>query len=86
MTALLLHLLAGLVAGSLFGAQTLVVLALAVLVEGVVSFISGGVSAGLVWLLVGQVSLQGGYLAGIYLRSALERAGIIVEVQPSRRS
>jgi len=86
MTALILHLLAGLVAGSVFGVQTLVVLALAVLVEGLVSSLLGGASVGVVWLLVGQVSLQAGYLAGIYLRSVLERAGIIVEAQPSRRS
>lgn len=86
MPALVLHLLAGLVAGSLFGVQTLVVLALAVLVEGVASFILRGASAGLVWLLVSQVALQIGYLGGIYLRSILERVGIIVAAQPSRRS
>ena len=85
MPALVLHLLAGLVAGSLFGVQTLVVLALAVLVEGVASFILNGASAGLVWLLVSQVALQIGYLGGICLRSILERVGIIVAAQPSRR-
>jgi hypothetical protein len=86
MPALVLHLLAGLVAGSLFGVQTLVVLALAVSVEGVACFILHGASAGLVWLLVSQVTLQIGYLGGIYLRSVLERVGIIVAAQSGRQS
>jgi hypothetical protein len=83
---LVLPLLAGLVAGSLFGVQTLVILALAVLVEAVACFILRGATTGLVWLLVSQVALQIGYLGGIYLRSILERVGIIVAAQPSRRS
>jgi hypothetical protein len=82
MPALTLHLFAGLLAGTLFGAQTLVVLALVVLVETVASFILHGVAAGLVWLLVSQAALQIGYLGGIYLRSVLER--IIVAVQSGR--
>jgi hypothetical protein len=86
MPALVLHLLAGLVAGSLFGVQTLAVLALVVLVEGLASIILHGASAGLVWLSVSQVALQIGYLGGVYLRSVLERVGIIVAAQPSRRS
>ena len=85
MPALVLHLLAGLVAGSLFGVQTLMVLALAVSVEAVASLILHGASAGLVWLLVSQVALQIGYLGGIYLRSVLERAGIIVAAQSGRQ-
>ena len=86
MPALVLHLLAGLVAGSLFRVQTLAVLALVVLVEGLASIILRGASAGLVWLSVSQVGLQIGYLGGVYLRSVLERVGIIVAAQPSRRS
>jgi hypothetical protein len=86
MPALVLHLLAGLVAGSLFRVQTLAVLALVVLVEGLASIILHGASAGLVWLSVSQVALQIGYLGAVYLRSVLERVGIIVAAQPSRRS
>jgi hypothetical protein len=86
MPALILHLLAGLVAGSLFRVQTLAVLALVVLVEGLASIILHGASAGLVWLSVSQVALQIGYLGAVYLRSVLERVGIIVAAQPSRRS
>jgi hypothetical protein len=84
--ALVLHLLAGLVAGTIFGAQILAILAPVVLVEAVASFITRGVAAGLVWLPVSQIALQIGYLGGIYLRGILERVGIIVAAQPSRRS
>lgn len=86
MPGLVLHLLAGLVAGTVSRAQTLVILALAVLAEAVACFILRGAAAGLVWLLVSQVAVQIGYLGGIYLRSILERVGIIVPMQPSRRS
>jgi hypothetical protein len=82
---LILHFIAGLMSGSLFGAKTLVVLALAMLVEGVVSLFLNGPSMGLVWLLTGQAALQAGYLGGVFLRSALDRAGIILAPQPSRR-
>jgi hypothetical protein len=78
MPGLILHLFAGLVAGALFGVQTLIVLALAVSVEGLASIVTRGASAGRVWLLVSQVALQIGDLGGIYLRSILERVGIIV--------
>lgn len=83
MKALILHFAAGLFAGSVFGVQTLVVLALAVLLEGVAPFVLHGVLAGLAWVAAAQVALQVGYLAGIYLRYILERVGIIV-AQPSR--
>lgn len=86
MSALIPHLLVGLVAGAIFGVQTLVVLALAVLIEGVACFVLQGAFAGLVWLLTSQIALQIGYLGGIYLRSLLERVGIIVAAQPGRRS
>ncbi len=85
MPALIFHLLVGLLAGSLFRVQTLVVLAFAVLVEGVASFILVGAHAGLVWLVVGQAALQAGYLGGMYFRSILERIGIIVAAEPGRR-
>ncbi len=73
MPALILHLLAGLLAGSFFRIQALVIFALAVLVEGVAFIIQSGASAGLSWLLVGQCGLQFGYLGGICLRGVLER-------------
>lgn len=76
MPALILHLLAGLLAGSFFRIQTLVIFALAVLVEGVVVLIQSGAPAGLSWLLLSQSALQFGYLGGIYLRSVLEQPGV----------
>jgi hypothetical protein len=85
-TALTLHFIAGLLVGSLFGVQTLLVLALAVLVEAGVSVALFGVSSGLIWLFVSQVALQFGYLGGMYLRSILERAGIVIVAPQSRQS
>jgi hypothetical protein len=85
-TALILHVIAGLVVGSLFGVQTLLVLALAVFAEGVVVIALRGVSDGFIWILVSEIGLQFGYLAGIYLRSILERAGFVMVAPPSRQS
>jgi hypothetical protein len=79
MSAVALHFFAGLLAGTRFGAQTILVLVLAVLVEGVVSLIAQGAYANLVCLLLSQFALQFGYLGGICLRSILERAGVATE-------
>jgi len=48
-------------------------------------FITRGVAAGQAWLLVSQAALQIGYLGGIYLRSVLERVGIVVTAQSGRQ-
>ena len=80
----LIHLLAGLLAGSFFRIQTLAIFAVAVLVEGVAFIIQSGASAGLSWLLVSQCGLQFGYLGGICLRDVLEWPG--VAAQSGRRS
>jgi hypothetical protein len=85
-TAFALHFLAGIVVGSLFKVRTLLVLALAVLVEAGVVVVLLGIWTGLIWLVVSQVALQLGYLGGMYLRSVLERAGIVVIAPQSRRS
>ena len=85
-TALILHLIAGLVVGSLFGVQTLVVLALVVCAEAGAAVAVRGVSDGFIWLLVSEVALQFGYLGGMYLRSILERAGIVISVPQSEQS
>jgi hypothetical protein len=71
-----LHLLAGLVAGSIFAVRTLLTLVALVLIECVGVAIWSGFSAGLFWLLGSLVAVQFGYLGGIYLRSVLERVGI----------
>jgi hypothetical protein len=54
------------------------VLAFAVIVEAGVVVALLGLSTGLIWLVVSQIALQFGYLGGMYLRSILERAGIVV--------
>ena len=83
---LVFHLLVGLIAGYIFRVQTLVVLVLAVLVEGVACMILRGVYAGLAWLLVSQCALQFCYLGGVYLRTTLERAGVIAVPNDLARS
>ncbi len=86
MSALILHLLAGLAAGTMFGVQTLLMMALVVFGEGVTSLFLNGPAVGLGWLLTSQLALQIGYLGGMYLRSVLERVGTIIAVQSGRRS
>jgi len=85
-TALILHFVAGIVAGSLFRVWTVFVLALAVLVEAGAVIVLGSLSTGMIWFVVSEVSLQFGYLGGVYLRSALERAGIVFTAPEGRRS
>jgi hypothetical protein len=86
MTALIHYFIAGVVVGCLFGVQTLMILALAVFVQVGASVVLLGASTGLIWLLVSQVALQLGYLGGMYLRSILERAGIVIIAPQSRQS
>ena len=54
MSALVLHVLPGMLAGALFRLQTLMILASAVLVAAAVFFMQSGAPAGLSWLLVSQ--------------------------------
>jgi hypothetical protein len=56
--------------------QTILVLALVVLLESVACSIINGAYAGFMWLLIGQCALQFGYLGGVYLRSILERVSV----------
>jgi hypothetical protein len=82
-----LHLLAGVLAGSIFAVRTLLTLVALVLIECVAVAIWLGFSEGLFWSLGSLVAVQLGYLAGIYLRSVLEHAGIAVpDAQPRRHS
>ena len=91
MPFLLLHLVAGMLAGAFFRVQTVLVLALLVLVEVFCGFVSGGVAASVLWAFGAVVMLQFGYLAGVYARSVLERSGLVVPITgatsaPSARS
>jgi hypothetical protein len=81
-----LHFLAGSVAGSIFAVRTLLTLVALVLVECAGMTVALGLAVG-GWLLASLVALQIGYLAGIYIRSVLERAGFAVSgAQPRHRS
>lgn len=82
----MIHLLVGLLAGAVFGVQTLVALAAFVVLEALAYGALRGTPAGLAFLLTMQIALQVGYLAGICLRSLLERVGIAVAANPERRS
>ena len=75
------HLLAGLVAGSVFAVRTLLTLVALVMIECLGATIAWDVSVGL-WMLGSLTAVQVGYLGGIYLRSVLEQAGI---AEPSVR-
>jgi hypothetical protein len=66
----------------MFTVRTLLVLVGIVLIECVTATVALGFTAGL-YSAGGLVAVQIGYLAGIYLRSVLEHAGI---AQPSMRS
>ncbi len=76
-----LHFVAGAVAGSMFTVRTLLALVGIVLIECVTATVALGFAAGLC-SVGGLVAVQIGDLAGIYLRSVLEHAGI---AQPSIR-
>jgi hypothetical protein len=80
------HFLAGGVAGSIFSVRTLLMLVALILLECAIATVALGVSVG-GWLLASLVAVQIGYLGGIYLRSLLEHAGIVVSgVQPRHPS
>jgi hypothetical protein len=76
-----LHVLAGMVAGSIFTARTLLALVALALIECVVVTIVWGVSVG--FCSAGSlIAVQAGYLGGIYFRSVLEQVGL---AQPNAR-
>lgn len=81
MWVIALHFGAGAVAGAAFNVRTLIALVAIAAVECLVAAAISGLSAAL--LSIGAlIAVQVGYLAGVYLRSALERVGI---AQPSVR-
>jgi hypothetical protein len=85
MWMLFFHLLAGILTGSLFGVQTLLMVVLLVPIEAVCGLI-GGVSMSLGdWVGVGIV-LQLGYLGGGFLRTVLERFTVGVKLHPGSRT
>lgn len=74
LTSVVLHLAAGIVAGSVFTIPTLLVLVVALLAEAIGLAFIYGPAAGLAPFL-GIMAVQFGYITGIYVRSQLERLG-----------
>lgn len=73
MSFLLLHLVAGMVAGAFFRVQTLIVLALLVPVEMVLGLGTSSVAVLALWGFAAETMLQFGYLGGVFARSIIER-------------
>ena len=80
----ILHFLAGTVTGSVFKVRTLLLLLLFILAEAALLALGKGSIAGS-WALVNIVGAQAGYLAGIYIRGAIEHAGLSRPTAPTRR-
>jgi len=75
--SIILHSLAGVLAGSIFKVQTLVLLLLLILLEtGTVAAM--GVHIGAIWIFASLVAIQLGYFAGLMMRHAAEQAGYSV--------
>jgi hypothetical protein len=79
---IIVHFVIGAIAGSIFTVRALAALVGIVCLECVWATVALGFAAGL-WSVGCLVAVQVGYLAGIYLRSLLERMGI---AQPYIRS
>ena len=86
MSIVVIHLLVGLLAGAVFGVQTLLVLAMLVVVEAAAMVVVIGLSLESFWWVGAEVALQLGYLVGIYLRSMIERMGRVTKIASNRRS
>ena len=84
MLVLVLHAMAGATAGAIFRIQTLLLLALFVLVEAACEGIASGATAGLLWGAIAEVALQLGYVGGGVLRSSFQQLLGQVDYRPSR--
>ena len=82
---IVVHLLVGLIAGSIFAVRTLLTLVAFILIESFVLMLGHGVLTGLFWSLGSLGAVQIGYLAGVWLRSVIEYAGIAESGAESRR-
>jgi hypothetical protein len=75
MLVIVLHFAAGAVTGAMFTVRMLLALVAIILVAGLAAIALVGFIAGL-YAVAGLIAVQIGYFAGVYLRGALERAGI----------
>jgi hypothetical protein len=72
--AVIFHLLAGAVTGSIFKVRTLLLVLSFVLVEfAILAFAEGGVAV--LWPVASLIAVQVGFAAGMYTRGLLEHAG-----------
>jgi hypothetical protein len=87
MSFLFFHLAAGLMAGAFFRVQTLIVLALLVLIEVVLGLGTSGVGVLVLWCFAAETMLQLGYLAGAFARSIFGRSDLAFRLtdRPSAR-
>jgi hypothetical protein len=75
--ATILHALAAVVAGSIFRTRTLTVMLIVVTVEAV-ALTAFGVTGVLVWAVSNLITIQLGYLAGIFVRRTVELFGYAI--------
>jgi hypothetical protein len=72
--AIIFHLLAGAVTGSIFKVRTLLLVLSFVLVEfAILTLVQGGIAV--LWAVASLIAVQIGFAAGMYARGLLEHAG-----------
>jgi hypothetical protein len=86
MQVLLASLGAGVITGTLFGVKTLMLVALLLFLEVIALAWTNGAGSALFWLLCTETVLQFGYLAGVFLRSIIERSTPTMQVFFGRTS
>ena len=84
MSIVAIHLLIGLLAGAVFSVQTLLVLAMVVLIEASGAVVVNGLSPDIFWWVGAVIALQFGYLVGIYLRSMIEHMAKVAKIASNR--
>jgi hypothetical protein len=85
MLVLPFHLLIGLLTGTFFGVQTLLLVVLFLPIEMVFGLI-GGASIGFNQWVCAWILLQLGYLSGVFLRSVLKRFTAAAKLHTSSRT
>ena len=82
--AIILHSLAGVVAGSVFRIRTLLLLLIFV-VTGTLILRAAGVPVAILWIVTNLAAMQLGYLAGMVARWTIEQAGYSIPPANTRR-
>ena len=82
--AIILHTLAGILAGSLFKIRTLACLLILILIEAA-TLTTFGIHVAAIWIATNLAAIQSGYVAGIFGRWAAEQAGYSIPPVTIRR-